>query len=171
MDAAQDDRSTAAVKARLRALGLELPVPSAPAGRYEPWRLDRGVGWLAAQLPSREGRTVMKGRVGAELTPEQGREAARLAALSALARIEQALRGFERLRGLLRVDGHVASAEGFLEQPQVLDGASELFLAALGERGRHARTAFAPPRLPGDNSIELALTFAYDEEPRPPDPG
>lgn len=164
MEATRSDRSTAAVKERLRALGLELPKPSAPAGSYEPYRLDRGVGWLAAQLPSRDGHTVMHGRVGAELTLEQGREAARLAALSALARIEQSLGGFERLRDLLRVDGHVASADGFFEQPKVLDGASELFLAALGDRGRHARTAFAPPRLPLDNSIELAITFAYEDE-------
>ena len=96
---------------------------------------------------------------------EQGREAAALAALSAMARIHQALGGFEQLEGLLRVDGFVASGEGFLDQPEVLDGASDLLLWALGDRGKHARTAFAVPRLPRDNSIELVVTFAY-EEPR-----
>jgi YjgF/chorismate_mutase-like putative endoribonuclease len=79
-----------------------------------------------------------------------------------LARIREALGGFGRLRGLLRVDGFVASADGFLQQPGVLDGASEVFLVALGERGKHARTAYAMPRLPLDNSVKLVVTFAYD---------
>jgi len=60
------------------------------------------------------------------------------------------------------VDGYVASADTFVDQPEVVDGASELFLWALGERGRHARTAFAVGRLPKNNSVELAVTFAYD---------
>lgn len=147
---------------RLLALGLELPVPPPPAGAYEPYVLDRGVGWLSAQVPPK-GHAFATGRVGAELTPEQGHEAARLAALNALARIHQALGGFDRLRTLLRVEGHVASVDTFRDQPRVVDGASELFLAVLGDRGRHARTAFAPPRLPWDVSIELAITFAYDD--------
>jgi enamine deaminase RidA (YjgF/YER057c/UK114 family) len=154
---------TDTVLARLRARALDLPTPSAPAGLYEPFRLDRGTGYLAAQLPSRDGNYVLLGRVGRELTVEQGVEAARLAALSALARIRQALGRFEALRGLLRVDGFVASADDFLDQPRVLDGASHLFVEALGDRGRHARTAFGVPRLPRDNSIELVVTFAYDE--------
>jgi enamine deaminase RidA (YjgF/YER057c/UK114 family) len=155
-----DDKS---IVDRLSARGLALPLPSPPAGLYEPFRLESGMGFLAAQMPSRDGKYVYLGRVGAELTPLQGREAAALAALSALARIRQALDGFGRLRGLLRVDGFVASADGFIEQPQVLDGASEVFLLALGERGKHARTAFAPTRLPKNNSIELVVTFAYDD--------
>jgi hypothetical protein len=112
---------------------------------------------------SRDAKYVLQGRVGAALTLAQGREAAALAALSALARIRQALGGWSRLRGLLRVDGFVASADGFFEQPEVLDGASEVFLRALGDRGKHARTAHAPPRLPKNNSVELIVTFAYDE--------
>ena len=134
----------AQVLARLEQRGLRLPEPSPPAGLYEPYRLDRGTGYLSAQLPSRHGQYVLLGRVGAELTPEQGREAAQLTALSVLARIHQALDGFDRLRGLLRVDGSVASAEGFFDPPQVLDGASELLVGVLGDRGKHARTASGP---------------------------
>ena len=158
-----DDRITTEVIARLGAKGLALATPNPPAGMYEPYRLERGLGFLAAQLPSREGRYVLQGRVGAELTPSQGREAAQLTALSALARIGQALNGFARLRGLLRVDGFIASTDDFHDQPEVLDGASEVFLLALGDKGKHARTAFAVARLPKNNSIELVVTFAYEE--------
>jgi enamine deaminase RidA (YjgF/YER057c/UK114 family) len=155
--------TTAQVAQRLRERGLTLPQPAPPAGAYEPYVLERGVGWLSAQLPARDGVYVHLGRVGAELTPEQGLEAAQLAALSVLARIQQALGGFERFRRLLRVDGFVASADGFVDQPKVLDGASTLFVDVLGESGRHARTALGPPRLPKNNSIKLVVTFAYDE--------
>jgi enamine deaminase RidA (YjgF/YER057c/UK114 family) len=157
------NESTEDVLRRLHEHGLELPEPGPPAGAYEPFRLHAGVGYLAAQLPSRAGRYVFLGRVGAELTPEEGYKAAQLAALGGLSRIRQALGGFERLVGLLRVDGWVASVDGFIDQPKVLDGASDVFLLALGDRGKHARTAFAPTRLPRDNSIELVVTFAYAE--------
>lgn len=148
---------------RLAARALRLPDPMAPAGLYEPCRLDRGTGYLAAQFPVREGCYVVLGRVGHELSIVEGREAASLAALHALARIEKELAGFDRLRGLLRVDGFVASADDFVDQPNVLDGASELLSFVLGVRGRHARTAFAVPRLPRNNSVELIVTFSYDE--------
>lgn len=157
-----DDDFTTQVLERLAARGWTLSAPPAPAGMYEPYRLDRGVGYLASQHPARDGKYVLQGRVGHELTPAQGKEAAAFAALVVLARIREALDGFGRLRGLLRVDGFVASADDFLQQPGVLDGASEVFLVALGERGKHARTAYAMPRLPLDNSVKLVVTFAYD---------
>lgn len=157
-----DDGDTTQVIERLAARGWVLSTPPAPAGMYEPYRLDRGVGYLASQHPAREGKYVFPGRVGQELTLADGKQAAALAALVVLARIREALSGFGRLRCLLRVDGYVASAEGFLQQPTVLDGASEVFLVGLGERGKHARTAYAMPRLPLDNSVKLVVTFGYD---------
>jgi len=156
--------STAGVTARIRELGLELPVPPAPAGSYVPVRLHEGVGWVSAQVPVRGGRVEYAGRVGDELTPEQGRAAAELAALNTLARIHEALGGFDRLRGLLRVEGHVASADEFRDQPAVLDGASDLFRKVLGEAGVHARSAFGPPSLPWDCAVELVVTFSYYPE-------
>jgi enamine deaminase RidA (YjgF/YER057c/UK114 family) len=156
------DDFTNLVLDRLARRGWTLPVPPPPAGQYEPFRLDRGVGYLASQLPARDGKYVMHGRVGAELTAAEGKQAAALAALASLARIRQALDGFSRLRGLLRVDGYVASTDDFWEQPAVIDGASEVFTVALEERGKHARTAFGLPRLPLNNSVKLVVTFAYD---------
>ena len=94
------------------------------------------------------------------MTEAQGYEAARLAALNVLAQIHAALGGFDRLTAILRVEGHVASAPSFNGQPRVLDGASDLFAAVLGERGRHTRTAFSPNKLPWDLSIELVVTCA-----------
>ncbi len=153
--------STAAVEARLAAAGLRLPrdLPP-PAGAYDPWRLHRGFGFLAAQVP---GGAARLGRIGAELTPEEGRAAARAAALNAVGRLHEALGDLDRLEGVLHVAGHVAAADGFLDAPAVLDGASELLALALEERGRHTRTAYLAARLPLDVAIELEITFAYRE--------
>lgn len=94
------------------------------------------------------------------MSPEEGRLAAEVAALNAVAQIKAVLGGsLANLVTLLRVDGYVASAEHFVGQPAVLDGASEAFRRLLGDRGRHARSAFAVPRLPLDSPIELVITF------------
>lgn len=150
-----------AVHARLSERGLRLParMPK-PAGLYVPWRLHNGIGFLAAQVPG-YGAGTFPGRVGHELTLEQGRAAAVMAALNALGRINQALDGFDRLEGLLHIAGHVASSDAFWEQPEVLDGASELLNFVLAERAPHTRTAFPVPRLPKNISVELEITFAY----------
>ncbi|MEV7227193.1 RidA family protein [Polymorphospora sp. NPDC051019] len=147
--------------ARLTELGLRLPTdPPPPAGAYLPYRLHNGMGFLAAQV-SGSGPDALTGRVGAELSTRHGQQAARAAGLNALARLYQALDGFERLECLLHVAGHVASADTFWDQPMVLDGASLLFTDVLGERGGHTRTAFSHPRLPHNICVELEITFAY----------
>jgi len=152
---------TAQVLERLSARGLSLPrdLPK-PAGLYAPFRLHNGTGYLAAQVPG-YGPEGLTGRIGIELSLEQGQRAAERAALNALGRIHQALGGFDRLIGLLHLAGHVASADDFRDQPEVLDGASRLFNDVLFERGAHSRTAYPAPRLPKNVSIELEITFAY----------
>lgn len=156
---------TQEVVARLAQRGLELPTDlPMPLGHYVPFRLHGGLGFLAGQVPG-YGPGSLPGRVGQELTFEEGRRAAAMAALNALGRLHEALGGFDRLEGLLQVGGHVASADDFRDQAEVLDGASELFAFALGERGRHTRTAYAAQRLPKNLSIELEIVFGYREAP------
>jgi enamine deaminase RidA (YjgF/YER057c/UK114 family) len=156
-----DKRFTEEVMERLALRGLSLPrdLPK-PAGLYAAFRLHNGTGYLAAQVPG-YGADGLTGRVGVELSLAQGQRAAERAALNALGRIHQALAGFDRLIGLLHVAGHVASADDFRDQPEVLDGASRLFNEVLLERGAHSRTAYPTPRLPKNVSIELEITFAY----------
>lgn len=152
---------TETVREKLAARSLELPLNlPAPAGAYEPYRLWRGTGYLAAQVPG-YGPGSFPGRLGAELSLADGRAAAARAALNAIGRIHQALSGLDRFEGLLHVAGHVASVDDFRDQPEVLDGASDLFVHAFGDKGRHSRTAYPTPRLPKNVSIELEITFAY----------
>lgn len=145
---------------RLLELGLTLPEPPRPAGNYVSAVETGGFVYLSGQFPFVAGRMVHAGRVGAELTVEEGYAAARLAALNVLAQLKRELGGFERLTGLVHVAGHVASAPGWSDVPRVLDGASDLFAAVLGARGRHTRAAFAPPALPLNAAIELVVVAA-----------
>lgn len=138
---------------------MTLPTPPAPAGQYEPAVVRNGIGFVSGQVPVKEGKLIYTGRVGDELTISQGKRAAALAALNMLAQIERTMGSWDRFGGLLRVDGYVASAEGFFDQPAVLDGASELFLQHLADLGRHARSAVIVPRLPWDAPVELVVTF------------
>lgn len=153
------DRTTA----RLEAMGLRLPAPPTPAGAYQPVVVRNGIGFVSGQFPFVDGQLALRGRVGAELDEHAGREAARIAALNAVAQIHRYLGGFDGFAGLLRLEGYVASAAGYTAQPHILDAASELLVALFGdEAGAHARTAFAVEQLPLGSPVELCLSFALD---------
>jgi enamine deaminase RidA (YjgF/YER057c/UK114 family) len=143
---------------KLAELGLHLPPPPGSAGNYKPFIRSGQLLFISGQLPIENGKPRFTGRVGLELTEAEGHGAARLAALNVLAQIKAALDGFDRLAQLLRVEGYVASAPGWHNQPKVLDGASDLFVAVLGQRGCHARAAFGPENLPWNVAVELVVT-------------
>lgn len=146
------------VLSRLSTLGLQLPPPPAPAGQYLPVVRAGSLLYVSAQFPFVAGRLEHTGQVGREVSVAQGRDAAAAAALNVLSQLHAALGSFEQLKSLVFVEGHVASAPTFNDQPGVLDGASGLFHAVLGEMARHARAAFAPARLPFDAPVILVVT-------------
>lgn len=148
------------VASRLAAFGLALPAAPAPVGRYRAGIVRNGIGVLSGQFPLRGGEMVYRGVLGRDLSTVEGQEAARVAALNALAQIDSLLGGFERLAGLLRVDGFIASAPDWVEHAVVLDAASSLFADVLEERGAHARSAMGVASLPLAAPVELVVTFA-----------
>lgn len=144
-------------ESRLRALGLDLPPPPAPVAAYVPAVRVGDLVFTSGQIPLRDGRVVYAGKVGADLTVEQGYEAARLCALNGLAVVRALVGGLHRVRQVVRVVGYVNSAPGFTGQPQVLNGASELLVAVFGEAGRHARSAVGVSELPLGSAVEVEL--------------
>lgn len=155
--------ATHTIDMRLAQLGISLPAAPAPVGAYQAVVIRNRIGFISGQFPLVEGKLAYAGRVGVELGEEVGKLAARIAAINVLAQIRACLHGFDGFGGLLRLEGYVASAPGNFSQPRVLDGASELFVAVLGDQlGAHARTAFAVSQLPLDAPVELAVTFALD---------
>ena len=141
---------------RLRELGLTLPTVATPAGAYIPARRSGSLVFTAGQVPFVDGALPATGKVGAEITPEQGYELARICALNALAAVD-ALVGLDAVAGVVKVVGFVASAAGFTGQPGVINGASELLAEVFGEAGRHARSAVGVAELPLGAPVEVEL--------------
>jgi len=141
----------------MKALGIELPAAPKPVASYVPAVLAGDLLYLSGMLPFRDGQVVITGKLGQEVTVERGAEAARLALLNALAVVKQELGSLDRVQRIVRVVGHVASAPGFVQQPAVINGASDLLVQVFGEAGRHARVALGAAELPLHAAIELEL--------------
>lgn len=142
---------------RLKELGLTLPAPPKPVATYIPAVLAGDLLFLSGVLPSRDGQLVMTGKVGHALSIEQGMEAAKLAVLNALAIVKHEAGSLDRIKRIVKMVGHIASAPGFSDQPQVLNGASDLLVSIFGDAGRHARVAVGAAELPRHAPVEIEL--------------
>ena len=144
---------------RLRELGYELPAVPRPADSYVPATRAGALLFTAGQLPFKEGRLAYTGKVGAGVSVEDAKDAARLCALNALAAVKAEAETLENVRRVVKVAGYVASADGFNNQPEVMNGVSDLLGKIFGERGLHARTAVGVAELPFDAPVEVELTI------------
>lgn len=145
---------------KLNALGVDLPAAPKPVATYIPAVRAGDLLFLSGVLPMNEGQLVFSGKLGLELTVEQGMAAARLALLNALAIVKQELGSLDKVAKVVKVVGYVASAEGFVQQPQVLNGASDLLVEVFGEAGRHARIAVGAAELPRGAAVEIELILS-----------
>src|SRR5919197_5949696 len=144
---------------RLAELGIELPRSfAAPPGvefRFDLVRVSGGLAYVSGHGPLDGSDVLVRGKVGADVTPEQGREAARLTALSVLASLERELGDLDRVTRWVKVLGLVNCAPGFSATPGVINGFSDLVLELWGEPGRHARSAIGVAELPFDIPVEV----------------
>lgn len=142
---------------RLRELGIELPPPFPPAANYLACVIDEGLVYVSGHGPI-AGDEIVRGKVGGDLTLEQGRQAARLTCLSILATLRAELGDLDRVERLVRVFGMVNCAPGFNQTPAVIDGCSNLLVEIFGDAGRHTRSAVGMAELPFDIAVEIELT-------------
>jgi enamine deaminase RidA (YjgF/YER057c/UK114 family) len=142
---------------RLKELGIELPAAPQPVANYVPVVRVGDLLFLSGVLPSKDGQLVMTGKLGAELSVEQGVASAKVAVLNALAIMKAEAGSLDRVKRVVKMVGHIASASGFTDQPQVLNGASDLLVAVFGEAGKHARVAVGAAELPRQAPIEIEL--------------
>lgn len=149
-------------EAKLAAMGYALPPPPEPVGNYLPAARSGNVMWLAGVGSRLADGARISGKLGADLTVAQGYEAARWAALNLLSRMKAELGDLDRVSRILKVTGMVNSAPSFTQQAAVVDGASDLFVAVYGERGRHARSAPGMSALPGDIAVICDCVIEID---------
>jgi len=149
---------------KLSELNIALPERGpAPVANYVPTLMEGSMVYVAGQIPFRGNELAFKGRVGAELGLQDGRAAARLVDVNMLALLKKQLDGdLDRVKRVVRIDGFVASAPDFLQQPQVMNGFSDLMYEVFGDAGRHTRTAVGVNVLPLNAPCEINAQFAVN---------
>lgn len=149
----------AEITAKLAELGLTLPEAAAPVAAYVPVVIAGGLAHVSGQLPFVEGKLV-RGRLGEDVSLEEGYAAARACGLMLIAQLKAALGSLDRVERIVKLGGYVNSAADFTDQPKVVNGASELMVALFGEPGKHARSAIGVPTLPLGAAVEVDAIVA-----------
>ncbi|MCB1356261.1 MAG: RidA family protein [Maritimibacter sp.] len=144
---------------RLAELGVTLPDAPAPAANYVPWMVLDGMVYVSGQVSMQDGAFVT-GKLGADMSVEDGAAAARLCAISLLAQVKAAAGGdLDRLKRVVKLTGFVNSTADFGDQPKVINGASDFLVEALGDAGRHTRSAVSAASLPFGVAVEIEGIF------------
>ncbi|MBU0726010.1 MAG: RidA family protein [Alphaproteobacteria bacterium] len=148
------------IDARLKELGIDLPNAAAPAANYVPYVVSGKMVFVSGQIPVLNGDIKFKGKIGVDLTVEQGQESARLCALNLIAQAKAAAGGdLDRIARVVKLGGFVACPADFGDQPEVINGASNLMVDVFGDAGRHARFAVGANVLPRNVATEVEAIF------------
>lgn len=151
------------IESRLKELGISLPEPEKPLGVYVPSVKVGSLVFLSGTIPEIEGKLKYKGKIGKELTVEEGYDAARICAINALAALKSEIKDLDKVERVVRMIGYVNCIQSFTKQPKIVDGASEVFSKIFGENGVGARLAIGVGSLPEDSPVEIEIIFKLKE--------
>ncbi|QNF34476.1 RidA family protein [Adhaeribacter swui] len=143
---------------KLAELGLQLPEPPKPGGNYVSVNIRGEIAYLAIQFPFKNGEVLYRGKLGSEISTEEGYKAMQLCALNVLAQINQYI-GFDKVLGLNHFDAYYQAETDFDQAPAVVNGASDLFVQVLGDKGTHSRAIFGVAKLSRNFCVGLTATF------------
>ena len=149
---------------RLKELGIELPGTPSPLGAYVPCVRSGNLLFLSGMLPLRDGKLIRTGRVGEGITMGEAQEDAKQVVINALSIVKAQLGTLEKVVRCVKLSGFIASAADFVQQPAVLNAASELLLIIFGDRGKHARAAVGVPVLPLNSPLEVEFIFEVTDK-------
>jgi enamine deaminase RidA (YjgF/YER057c/UK114 family) len=151
------------VESKLKELGVTLPEPLKPLGVYVPAVKIGSWVYVSGMVSMQDKKFKYKGKIGKDLTLEQGYEAARISGINALAAVKSVIGDLDRVERIVKVVGYVNSIESFTQHPQIVNGASELFVKVFGDRGIAARSAVGVAGLPEDSPVELEMIVKVKE--------
>ena len=147
------------IEEKILSLGIELPEAPRSAGSYVQVVITGNLAFVSGQIPVESGSIPMqvkfKGKVGKDITVEEGQQAARLCTINALAQLKSTLGSLDKIRKFVKVSGFVNCDASFMNHPQVINGASDFILQLFGEKGRHSRSAIGASSLPLDSAVEI----------------
>ncbi len=145
------------IEEKLKQMGIVLPEAPKPLASYIPCVKSGNLVFTAGQITLENGKLKFKGRVGSEITLDEGKDAAKLCAINCLSVIKAEIGSLEKINRIIKVTVFVNSAEGFTDQPKVANGASDLLVEVFGEKGKHVRSAVGVNELPIDASVEIEM--------------
>lgn len=152
------------VQQKLQELGLSLPDVSKPGGNYVSVNIRGNIAYIAIQLPKLGDHWIYKGRIGTELTNEEGYKAMQLCALNVLAHINKSI-GFDNIAGINHMDAYYQASDDWAdESPKLVDGASDLFVNVLGDKGKHSRAIFGVAKLPRNFCAGITCSVTIKEQ-------
>jgi enamine deaminase RidA (YjgF/YER057c/UK114 family) len=151
---------TGKIEARLAELGLTLPAAPNPVANYVPYAITGNLLFISGQISKAGDGTIVSGTLGSDVTLENGQAAARLCALNILAQAKAALGDLDRIAQVVRLTGFVAATAAFTDHPKVVNGASDLMVEVLGDKGKHTRAAVGVASLPMGSAVEVDAILA-----------
>ncbi|CAJ1369675.1 enamine deaminase RidA (YjgF/YER057c/UK114 family) [Labrenzia sp. EL_208] len=151
------------IENRLKDLGVSLPEAAAPAANYVPFVKTGNQLYISGQLPMMDGKIQVTGKLGADVDLESGKSAARFCAINLLAQAKAATGNLDKVTRLVKIVGFVNSTDDFTDQPQVINGASDFLVEAMGDKGRHARSAVSAASLPFGVAVEIDAIFEIED--------
>lgn len=145
------------IEERLKSLNIVLPSPPKPAGSYVPVTISGKTAYVSGQIPITDGKITHKGKVPVQQSVEEAQKAARLCIINALAQLKAEIGSLDKISRILKVSGFVNSAPDFVDQPKVVNGASDLLFEIFGEKGKHSRVTIGAASLPLDSTVEIDM--------------
>jgi enamine deaminase RidA (YjgF/YER057c/UK114 family) len=149
------------IESRLTQLGIVLPKTAAPVANYVPFAMTGNQLWVAGQITFWDGKLKYVGKVGADLSLEEGADAARVCALNIIAQAKAALGDLDRVVRVVKLGGFVNATADFTDHPKVINGASDLIVEVFGDAGRHARLAVGVSGLPLNSAVEIDAVIEF----------
>jgi len=148
------------VEEKIKQLNIEIPKSPKPVGDYVAFRIVNKLVYISGQVSFDQNGNLIKGKVGSELSLEQGQEAAKACAINIISQLKSACEGdLEKVKSCIKINGYVNSTDNFLDQPKVINAASELIVNVFGEKGKHARAAVSVNSLPLGAAVEIESIF------------
>ena len=149
------------IEDKLRELSIELPTPPSPAGSYIPVVTTGNLAFVSGQIPMRDGKVVFEGKVPEQQSLESARDAAKICIINGLAQLKANLGSLDKIRKFVRISGFVNSSPSFIEQPKVINAASDLLVEIFGDMAKHSRIAVGVASLPLNSTVEIDMVVEF----------
>jgi len=149
------------IEDRLKELDIQIPIPPSPAGSYIPVVTTGNLAFVSGQIPMREGKIIFEGKVPETQSVDSAREAAKICIINGLAQLKANLGSLDRITKFVRISGFVNSNSDFIEQPKVINSASDLLVEIFGDMAKHSRIAVGVANLPLNSTVEIDMIVEF----------